>query len=176
MEILKTGGWGGPGTSRLEAQNFKSHCPAESASCCRSLNGKTRLIDKLEARMPEKKETVGIRWGTISDRLRKIDGILNSKREELVKRLREGNQAWEQRKKQHVLASVSDHSQPEVAKLELERPVERKQPRRFRRDNEHAAGPEIVFLHASSAEESERERKASERDSRYSKFSTPPGG
>ena len=40
-------------------------------------------------------------FDVLSDSLHSIDLIFNSKREDLVKRLREGNAAWEQRKKHY---------------------------------------------------------------------------
>lgn len=40
-------------------------------------------------------------FDVLGDSLHSIDLIFNSKREDLVKRLREGNAAWEQRKKQY---------------------------------------------------------------------------
>ena len=40
-------------------------------------------------------------FDVLSKSLHSIDVIFNSKREDLVKRLREGNAAWEQRKKQY---------------------------------------------------------------------------
>lgn len=40
-------------------------------------------------------------FDVVSESLHSIDLIFNSKREDIVKRLREGNAAWEQRKKQY---------------------------------------------------------------------------
>ncbi len=99
-------------------------------------------------------------WDLLSERIQLIDGILNSKREDLVKRLREGNQAWEQRKKLHgPETSDVDHPQ-QFAKIEWDDDLAeiKRRPRRILRDDEFSSGADITLLQRSS-EESERERK-----------------
>ena len=99
-----------------------------------------------------------IGWDILSDRLRRIDGILNSKREDLVKRLREGNHAWEQRKKQHLPGpSDAELKQPHFA-MDVDDDVRKsKRFRRIRRDNEYPSIADNTFPQRSP--ESARERK-----------------
>jgi len=111
--------------------------------------------------MPGKRtEENQIGWETVSDRLRRIVNLLNSKREDLVKRLREGNQVWEKRKKQHAGSSDAEHPQPQIAKIEWDddRAENNRRPRRIRRDDEFPSGADIISLKRSSGD-SERERK-----------------
>ena len=100
-----------------------------------------------------------IGWDLLSDRLRRIDGILNSKREDLVKRLREGNHAWEQRKKQHLPGPTDAENQPPYFAIDLDDDIrERKRRfRRIRRDNEYPSIADNTFPQRSP--ESARENK-----------------
>jgi hypothetical protein len=114
--------------------------------------------------MPGRKRENGTPMEMIGDGLRKIDVLLNSKREDLVKRLREGSNAWEQRKKQHVVPRDADQPQPQLAKVERpgnrsdSKAKDRRRPWQPRRDDTYSSGTDINELLQRSVD-SERERK-----------------
>lgn len=107
----------------------------------------------------EREGAQGSPLALVGDGLRRIDILLNSKREDLVKRLREGNNAWEQRKKQHVVQTDADHSQARIEQHEdfsNSKQNDRRRPWLPRRDDTYSPGADNSdYLHQSP--DSERE-------------------
>lgn len=92
----------------------------------------------------------------VSESLHRIDVLFNSKREDLVKRLREGNSAWEQRKKQHPELE-SDQGTAEPGSALLAKP-QTKQRRNVPRDDDYPQGVPVSNL-LQQAEDNRREKE-----------------
>ena len=92
----------------------------------------------------------------LSKSLHSIDLIFNSKREDLVKRLREGNAAWEQRKKQYPKEGLTrDSVLAETSRIQ----GSRKARKGLAKDSEYAPRLTINDL-LQCAEDTRREREA----------------